>query len=67
MLHTSVAIMVVFELVLLGSLVPASLAQLKLDRRFDTCYGRIGIIGCGIMLLILFEGHMEMLLKWGML
>jgi len=66
-MQTSVLIMVVCELILLGSLVPAALVQFKLDRRFGTRYGRLGIVGCGIVLLILFEGHLEMLLKWGTL
>lgn len=66
-MHTSVAIMVVVELILLGSLVPAGLAQFKLDRRFGSCYGKVGVIGCGVLLLILFEGHLEILLRWGTL
>lgn len=66
-MQTSVAIMVVCELIMLGGLVPAGLAQFKLDRRFGSCYGKVGIVGCGIVLLILFEGHLEMLLRWGIL
>lgn len=65
-MHTYVAIMVVFELVALIGLVPVSLIQFKLDRRQGTYDGRLGVIGCGILLLVMLEGHLEMLLSWGM-
>jgi hypothetical protein len=63
MVKTELIAFLGIELLLLISLVPAGMHQFKLDRRFGSNCGKIGIVGFAAVLLIFLEGHLEMLCR----